>query len=216
MACLDEMATVAGVATVRRRRGGALESAIRVATLGEFLEVGYFALTVEAVAARARASKASIYRRWATKDDLVLDALASCLPEPQTLLAWTSSLESDVSTVQTLRMFAEVVAEVLNGPFGAVIRRIRLEASASVKLGKAIEDRFQVPLQASLLGLVERGVARGEVRAGAFTDLVADLLPAMLSYGASERSRHPDRVRIIDEMIVPLIFRLDAKAGPAR
>lgn len=56
--------------------------AIHVAVLTELASAGYQGLTMEAVARRARTGKAALYRRWASKQDLVLDALLDVLPEP--------------------------------------------------------------------------------------------------------------------------------------
>ena len=64
-----------------RRRGAALVEAIHRAVLEELAEHGYADLTMESVAARARTGKTSIYRRWRTKRDLVLDALLAAPPE---------------------------------------------------------------------------------------------------------------------------------------
>ena len=56
-----------------RRRGDALNAAIYQATLDELAEVGYAGLTMEGVAERAKASKASLYRRWPTRIELVME-----------------------------------------------------------------------------------------------------------------------------------------------
>ena len=67
----------------QRKRGAALEDAILDAAYTELSEVGYTAFSVEAVAARARTGKASIYRRWPTRAQLMLDALSAYLPTPE-------------------------------------------------------------------------------------------------------------------------------------
>jgi len=67
----------------QRKRGVVLEDAILAAAYAELTEVGYTQFTVESVAARARTGKASIYRRWTTKQALVLDALCAGLPTPR-------------------------------------------------------------------------------------------------------------------------------------
>ena len=67
-------------ATATRRTGAALEHAIFEATLAELSESGYDALAIDRVARRAHLGRASIYRRWASKRDLVADALAYSLP----------------------------------------------------------------------------------------------------------------------------------------
>ena len=80
---MGRQALAAAQDVVRRRRGAALEDAILAAAYVELATVGYGAFSVEAVAARARTGKASIYRRWPTKQELVLDALLQALPTPR-------------------------------------------------------------------------------------------------------------------------------------
>jgi AcrR family transcriptional regulator len=63
-----------------RRRGEVLERALYEATLAELAEVGYGGLTMEGIAARAHTGKAALYRRWASKCELVHDALVFALP----------------------------------------------------------------------------------------------------------------------------------------
>jgi AcrR family transcriptional regulator len=63
-----------------RRRGEALEHALYEATLDELAEVGYGRLTMEGIAARAQTGKAALYRRWASKHDLVHAALLYAVP----------------------------------------------------------------------------------------------------------------------------------------
>ncbi|MGH8964117.1 MAG: helix-turn-helix domain-containing protein, partial [Actinomycetes bacterium] len=73
--------TVAGESADRdhrkgpRRRGEKLHSALYAATLAELVEVGYAELTMNAVARRAGASKGSLYRRWSSRAELVVEAL---------------------------------------------------------------------------------------------------------------------------------------------
>ena len=69
-----------------RRRGATLERAIHEAVFTELADVGYAAFTIESVASRARTGKASIYRRWPTKQDLVLDAFCGKFGETMQLI----------------------------------------------------------------------------------------------------------------------------------
>ena len=66
--------------TRTRRRGKVLEDALYDATLAELADVGYGGLTMEGIAAHARTGKAALYRRWASKHDLVQAALLFALP----------------------------------------------------------------------------------------------------------------------------------------
>ena len=65
-----------------RRRGKVLEHAIFEAVLDELVSSGYAMFSMEAVANRAQTGKASLYRRWGSREALVLDALQALLPEP--------------------------------------------------------------------------------------------------------------------------------------
>jgi AcrR family transcriptional regulator len=63
-----------------RRRGEALDNAILQAVLDELDDVGYAKLTMEGVAERACTGKASVYRRWPTRVQLVTAAVFSRFP----------------------------------------------------------------------------------------------------------------------------------------
>src|SRR6266542_3734101 len=63
-----------------RRRGEALERAIFTAVLDQLCTVGYPGVTMEGIAACAHTGKAALYRRWASKEDLIVDALEHVLP----------------------------------------------------------------------------------------------------------------------------------------
>ena len=71
---------LAAIKTVGRPRDETREAAILEATLAVLSDVGYDRLTIDAVATKAKASKATVYRRWPNKAALVVDAL----PDPQT------------------------------------------------------------------------------------------------------------------------------------
>src|SRR5436305_5253083 len=107
-----------------RRRGAALEDAIRAAAFAELTEVGYTAFSVEGVAARARTGKASIYRRWPTKQELVLDTLSARLPTPQQC-GLDLHLPDSMTTVDALRMIARKISGILASPDGDVMRAIK-------------------------------------------------------------------------------------------
>nr|MDT0665880.1 helix-turn-helix domain-containing protein [Micromonospora sp. DSM 115978] len=78
-----------------RRRGRPLEDDIRATVVDLLAEHGFAALTMDLVAARARAGKATLYRRWSGKLDLVADAVAQLGAAPATDPD-TGSLRGDV------------------------------------------------------------------------------------------------------------------------
>ena len=111
-----------------RRPGGRTaqtSQAILDATLSALAEVGYAALTLDGVAVRAGVHRSSVYRRWATKDELIVDAvLASAardVPTPD-----TGSLRGD------LHAFAQAVTANLTSPIAlALLRTYVSEAGRS-------------------------------------------------------------------------------------
>jgi AcrR family transcriptional regulator len=190
-----------------RKRGVALEQAILEAAWAELSEVGYTAFAVEGVAARARTGKASIYRRWPTKQELVMDALLERLPTPEQC-GFVPLLDDAVTTEEALYGVARTIASVITSPAGDVMRAIKCEALGDPKLAKLIDDRFQAPRRAAMLALLERGVLRGEVRVGAATPLIADVLPAVLTHRVilqREPVKERDITAIMEQVFIPLI-----------
>lgn len=192
---------------VQRKRGVALEDAIREAAFAELSEVGYLAFSVEAVAARARTGKASIYRRWPTKQELVMDAMCVELPTAEQC-GFAPELDDSVTTRDALYGVARSIARVMKSPAGAVMRAIKCEAMSDPELAKLIDDRFQAPRRAALLGLLRRGVERGEVRPDAVTQLVADVVPAVITHRVilqREPLTERDITNIIEQIFIPLV-----------
>lgn len=203
--------TAAGVSTepavAQRKRGAALEDAILAAAYAELSEVGYTSFTVEAVAARARTGKASIYRRWPTKQELVLDTLCERLPTAEQC-GWEPYIDDSVTTADALRKVAHAISNVLRSPAGDAMRTIKCEAAADPELARAIDDRFQAPRRRAMLDLLRRGVERGEVRPEAVSPLVADVLPAVLAHRVllqREQVTERDITDIIEHIIIPLV-----------
>lgn len=193
--------------TQQRRRGAALEDAIVLAAYDELTSVGYTAFTVEGVAARAKTGKASIYRRWPTKQLLVLDALLMQLPTPADCGIFPE-MPDDVTTADALHGVARAMAGVVMSPAGQAMRAIKTEAASNLELAKVIDERFQEPRRQALLGLLARGVARGEVRPDAVTPLVADVLPAVVTHRIvfqGEPLTDQVLMDIMSQIIVPLI-----------
>jgi len=191
----------------RRRRGAALEDAIREAAFAELSTVGYHGFSVESVAARAQTGKASIYRRWPSKAELVMDALLAELPEPADF-GIPPAMADDVTTADALRMVARGIASVIDSPAGDAIRAVKFEALADPELADLVDERFQAPRSAVLVQLLERGVARGEVRPEAVCPLVAEVLPAVIVHRMvmqRERLSAADLEQLVEQVMIPLV-----------
>jgi AcrR family transcriptional regulator len=196
-----------GPTVVSRRRGAALEDAIRQAAFAELTEAGYTAFSVESVAARAHTGKASIYRRWPTKQELVMDALCAALPTPEQCGS-AMEIDDSITTVEALHEVARTIARVITSPSGDAMRAIKCEAVADPELAQLIDERFQAPRRAALLALLRRGVERGEVRPDAATQIVADVIPAVLAHRVilqREALTERDVTEIIEQIFIPLV-----------
>jgi AcrR family transcriptional regulator len=157
--------------TARGRRPGRprserAEQAIIDAALSVFAESGPDGLCIEQVAARAGVGKATIYRRWPGKEDLLLDAIAALkapLPEPagrsvaEDLVALLEAMYREVADPRRAREFALLLGE------GAKYPRLMARYLETV-----VEPRREV-----IRAVLRRGVETGEVRADA--DLEAAL-----------------------------------------
>src|SRR5206468_12133288 len=103
---------------------------------------------------------------------------------------------------------AQAISGVLKSPAGRAMRAIKCEALADPELARAIDERFQAPRRAALLGLLQRGVERGEVRPDAVSPLIADVLPALLTHRVllqGEQINESDVTDIVEKILIPLV-----------
>jgi AcrR family transcriptional regulator len=184
----------------RPRIEGEREVAIFDATMRMLATSGYDRLTMDAVAADARASKATLYRRWATKADLVVDALVwlkSCMPHD---VPDTGSLRGDLMAMActdgglTDRMPLAV--------FGALITAMQRDED----LARAFQERFMGPMEERSRVVFERAQERGEIVDDADLALLGHVLPAIAIHYALTRNKpvRPEFIeQIIDQVVLP-------------
>ena len=106
--------------TRQRRRGEELEAALLEAAWQELVEAGFARLTMESVAARAKTGVAVLYRRWHSKDDLVIAAIRHYGTAHPVEVPDTGSLRGDMiallSSFSSTRVsFAAIVSAVFSG-----------------------------------------------------------------------------------------------------
>jgi AcrR family transcriptional regulator len=188
-----------------RRRGETLERAIHAAVFAELAEVGYAAFTIESVASRAHTGKASIYRRWPTKQELVLDAFCGKFGETMQLIE--GSLDDDTTTrdvmLQMGRRMCEVAADA-----SEAIRVAAGEMSRDAELSAALDEQVNCPKRELLLQVLQRGVERGEVRPEAACEMMAEVMPAMIMFKLILQNQvvsDDALVRIVDDILMPLL-----------
>jgi AcrR family transcriptional regulator len=178
-----------------------LEQAIHAAVLAELAEVGYANLALDRVAQRARIGRASLYRRWSARSELVADAVAHALPPleapPDTgdvrrdLLACFEQMYRLLGGLGRLA-FQAVAAELHDPGDNALISLIR---------ERVLEPRLQIVLDVLL-----KGVARGQIRAEAAVPILARTGPALMLQHLVLFGAPPPRAQIediVDRVILP-------------
>jgi AcrR family transcriptional regulator len=184
-----------------RRRGHALDLAILKATIAEIEISGYAGLSMERVAERARASKASLYRRWPSKVELVMDAIYGLLPDPAEA-ADTGSLRGDLLAL--LRSAAEMLA----GPGGTAIRGLISDALRDPQLTDRLRSYARGRSVAAMNEIVRRATDRRELGPGTITTRQLEAgLWVMRFHFLINGSPISDEVivEIVDEVVLPLL-----------
>jgi AcrR family transcriptional regulator len=164
-------------------------------------EVGYDRLTMEAVASRARAGKATLYRRWEHKADLVIDAISALNPACALAPPDTGSLRGDL-----LAALGQIPTDprdarmcVMRGLVSCLPHDERLKAS--------FEQTFVVQRRREYADVFARAVARGELSEACDIQLLVDLASAMVFYRLLMTSCPVDDAfitSIVDDVILPL------------
>lgn len=186
---------------VRRRRGAELEEALLEATWDELTEAGYGALTFDAVAQRAETSRTVVYRRWATKPELVEAAITFMGRRNKATAPDTGSLREDMLAV--MRHTNE--------------KRIGLMALTVAFLGGYFQETGTTPYDLRRLviddgptvldAIIDQAVERGEVDPSVLTPRVVNVAFDLFRHEALMRlGKVPDdvMVSIVDEVFLPL------------
>ena len=162
-------------AVMGRPREARLDGAILAATLELIAEVGIHDFRMDDVAERAGVGKAAIYRRYSSKDDLVTAAIAGLVSE--ITIPNTGSTRADL-----LALMREAVA-VYGDPIKAGVMPSLVGAMPQrPELARAIRDGFLAQRRAALRAVLDRGVARGDLRADLDVELALDVLGGALFY----------------------------------
>ncbi len=192
-----------GDPTAARRRGrprrAEASTTILRAALELLAERGFRAATMDAIAERAGVGKNTIYRRWCSKDELILDALSDL----------TSELElrqgEDAADVYDLLLDHVDAAERLFG--GSLASKLLPGLLGELQRNEAFADayaeRVVKPLRGPIVALLTEARERGELRPDADAELIADLLVGagflrMVFPFGRESAAQPDPKAVLD------------------
>ena len=187
----------------RPRVEGDREQEILSAALEVIAEVGYDRLTMDAVASAARASKATLYRRWSDKTTLVLDALRS-----------VKSADRPVPDTGDLR--EDLIASFcgpgsLTDPAGlATFTSVLTAITRDPEFAEAFRREVVAPKLAAAAEVYARALARGELRDDLDLEIAAPALAGVLLHRYFLLGERPDRQaveRVVDALILPAVRR---------
>ncbi|HEY8115079.1 MAG TPA: TetR/AcrR family transcriptional regulator [Actinomycetota bacterium] len=156
-----------------RPRSATAHAAILDAAVALFVERGSDGISMEAVAAMAGVGKATIYRRWSSKEDLVVDAVAR---------VFTKAVRPDTGTVrQDLIESARELHRLMSSSLtGRVFPRMATEIAHRSPLGRLYGERIIGPRRAVFEEALRRGIERGELPEAIDLELAIDQLVGTL------------------------------------
>jgi AcrR family transcriptional regulator len=162
----------AGAAVLRPEK----TEAIIAAFFTELADSGYERLTMDRVAARAGVGKAALYRRWRSKQQMLIDlvdqlAIAAVLPPD------TGSLHGDLIAIAD-----EAIAVLSNPSVRRVIQSLVAEARHSPELAAVLTDRFINPRRLAGDQMLRRAIERGEISPDTDLELAQDMFGGPLYF----------------------------------
>ena len=191
-----------------RRQDAALDPLIRAAALKVFTEVGYRGLTMDAVAVAAGVGKATVYRRWPTRQDLLIavieDTSTDALVVPD-----SGCLREDLIAL------LDSLADVLAGPGGVANRALLGVLTDEPALAEAYRRGPLRRWTEAFTGALDRAVQRQEIPPAAAASLGAEAGPAIVIERwlfAEQRLDAALAVAIVDEVMLPLLGRASTGA----
>ena len=190
-----------------RRRGEVLERALYEATLAELAQVGYGGLTMEGIAARAQTGKAALYRRWASKHDLVHAALVFALPpvpepragrSPRDALLTLFTAHRDVLAGKTAFPGLDTIHQLLHEPEMRII----------------FADAVVGPRLRITESILEAAVEAGDIDRATLTPLTTRIGPALINHHFLLTGEPPNRrelALVVDTVIPPRVAEPSAQ-----
>jgi AcrR family transcriptional regulator len=172
---------------------------------------GIQGLTVEAIAAAAHSSKATIYRRWPSKAELVVAAVVEGISEV--------SVPSNIGTLRgDLLQLGDVLCDQVNR-HASTLRAVIGEASRNPALNDAVQNQLLAHREGLINHVLQLAVDRGEIDGAAISNELRDLLPGYLFYRAVVPNRPLTLQTVqtfVDDVLLPSLLRPveSSKASP--
>lgn len=175
---MTQLDTTGSARKLGRRRDHTRDAEILEAALDVLAETGYDGMTIDMVAARAKAGKATVYRRWASKGELVVEAVA-CMKK--------NDIDFDnLPDTGTLR--GDLVAMIRPHTMKDGARKLQIMAGLTSMLARdpdlvdAVTAAIVEPRAALNRLFMRRAIERGEISAATDVDTLAMIVPSMTAY----------------------------------
>lgn len=193
----------------QRKRGDDLISAIHQAVFQELVTNGIEGFNFESVAQRAGTGKASIYRRWSTRDELIISAFKA---RSNQQMENASSPSFTCLRDELIFMFSNA-AEQLNSDFGIAVREIVSESHRHEGFAELVRDYIIKGRDERIVNAINNAVLRGELEAATITQAQIELGPALITQRFFVYGIAPDRAyieHVVDDLLLPAITRSPA------
>ena len=179
------------------------DEAIHEAALSLLSEVGYDRTTVEAIAHRAQVGKATIYRRFRNKEEILMSAMsahtACSLPRID-----TGNLRDDL-----ILMIHEHV-KILKGPDGELKMSLLAIAHRDPELGKILGQHNPIEAERQSAEVFERAIARGEISKKADIAFLSEVVPSIITnriFITHQPVNQKFIEQLVDQLLIPSLTR---------
>ena len=183
-----------------RPRSAEADRSILTAALERFIEDGYQGMSIEQVAAQAGVGKATIYRRWPSKEALITDAVGSFSEE--LTVPDTGSTRGDM-----LALVHQIVHLASSSPSGRCFARMAGEMVSNPELAKVYKDKVIGHRRSVVRQVIALGIDREELRDDLDVDLVIDMLVGPLLYRALIKRAAPAETKRLGSDLIDTLMR---------
>lgn len=183
-----------------RPRDPSRDEAIIDATIDVLVRDGYDRLSMEGVAAAAGVGKTTVYRRWSSKAELVIDAMATLKPAIDSIDSGT--LEGDI----------ELLIAASCSPHSQRLQQVMVSVCSALPrepdLLEAFKNRFTEPRIARITNMLERARSRGELGPEVDVSIAASLVPSLMLQRALMTGKPAGRVyaeQVVGSVLLPVL-----------
>ena len=158
-----------------RPRSEQRHSAILQTAIDLVLELGFRAVSIESIAAKAGVAKTTIYRRWPNKAAVVMDAF---------MLRFGAGTQFPTAkkVTDSIRLQMRTMARAFRSKDGAVVKALLAEAQFDAELATAFREKWTLPRRKMALAVFQKAISQGELRSDIELEATIDLLYAPLYY----------------------------------